>query len=54
MISLQQPGSGRTIRVAEEHADNWRALGYTDKVKPQKRAAKRAVSKAAPKVPDEE
>lgn len=30
MIELRQPGSGKTIRVADEHADTWRAAGYRD------------------------
>lgn len=43
-VELTQPGSGKLIRVAGDHADFWRGLGYRDK---PKRAARK---KAEPKV----
>lgn len=46
-IELTQPGSGKALNVAEDHADYWRALGYRDKPKP--RARKKSETKTEPK-----
>ena len=48
-VRLTQPGSRKEIRVADEHADRWRAQGYRDvetaDSTPRKTTAKKSSAK---------